>query len=138
MALGKLGTISGSTTGSLSGLLEITNSGDSSVEYIEDLPTLANASGLVTGQPGDKREGEITFTMKFDTTHKAQRTALMTAKDAAAASSTTETWTLTPPTGSTEVVVGYVSRVGGITLSRGGHMQYECAIQPTGAKAFSA
>lgn len=136
--LGKLGTIAGSTTGALSGLLEVSGGEGITVDYVEDQPVLADASGLIAGAPGDHRWGPITATMKFDATYKAQYAALVTAAQNASASSTTETWTLTPPTGSTSVFTGYVEKVGQYPMQRGEHIVYEVIFRPTSAVVFTA
>jgi len=138
MAVGTLGTLTGSVSGQLEGVLEITSTGDREVETVEEQPTLASANGRIDSDPVSYRDGPLTFTMKFDNTHKAERDTLLDLAAAAAVSGTTETWTVAPPTGSSEVCVGFVSRVGGLHLGRNNHMQYEVAIQPSTGKTFTA
>lgn len=134
--LGKTGTISGSTTGLLSGLLEVVSGGDRTVDYIEDQTTLANGTGFIGGAAGDFRDGEVECLMEYNATTKSVYATLF-ALAKTATGGTTETWTITPPTSSTKTFVGYCSHCSGIAMRRNEHMTFSVRFQPTAEAAYS-
>lgn len=135
--LGKEGTLTGSTTGLLTGLLEIVSTADRTVDYIEDELPLRDTTGVIGGEAGDEHCGSMTIRMKFNEALKANRTALITAQTNARKDGTTETWTAAAPNGSAEAISGFPSVIGGLIARRDGNMTYDVTIQATTTGTFT-
>jgi len=123
------GTLAGSTSGSVTGIENITIGG---LTLDRDLiRTIGDTNRVGEHVPLGVEEGDITVTINWNKTiYNALRNALL--------AQTSETWTLTDAGSSTHVGTGFVSKVGEVPLNATAHATFDVALTPATKWAFTA